>query len=136
MNQIEVTYLGALQTKLKHIKSQSEIKTDAPEDNCGKGESFSPTDLLAGSLASCILTIIGIVAERKNIDVKGANAKVTKTMGNNPRHVSKIKIELFFTKKIKINERKILEKAAYSCPVHNSLHPQINKEIIFNYSSK
>ena len=126
----KVIYKGELRTEATHIKSGQQIYTDAPTDNQGKGEAFSPTDLCATSLASCILTIMGIAARNHNIDIVDTEASVTKEMDSNPRRIKSITIELkmpskSYTKK----EMKILEHAAHHCPVGLSLHDD-TKEII------
>lgn len=124
-----VKYTGNKNTKAIHIKSNSIIETDAPPDNNGKGEKFSPTDLLATSLASCMITIMSIIAEREHIPLE-AEAEVTKIMADQPRRVSEIQIELKL-KNFNYTERqkKILENATYTCPVAKSLHPDIKQKI-------
>ena len=122
----EVTYLGELRTKAIHLKSGDEIITDAPVDNQGKGEAFSPTDLLATSLAACHLTIMGIAARDRHIDMEGTRAEVTKIMASDPRRVDKIVVHIFMPKKeYSKKEQAILEKASESCPVRRSISPQI-----------
>ena len=133
MHQIIVEYEGELRTRAKHLKSGNEIFTDAPVDNHGKGEAFSPTDLTAASLGSCILTIMGIAAESRGMDLKGTRSEITKVMGKNPRRINKVKIQIHFKNNYSIIERKILETAAHACPVHQSLHVDLEKEIIFHY---
>ena len=134
MHQITVEYKGELRTKAKHLQSGNELITDAPIDNHGKGEAFSPTDLVATALASCILTIMGIVAERRNIDLKGTTSEVTKVMWENPRRIAEIHVDIYFKTNISDQYRKVLEKAAHSCPVHQSLHDEfVEKKIKFNY---
>ena len=136
MHQIIVEYEGELRTKAKHLQSGNEIITDAPVDNHGKGEAFSPTDLVATALASCVLTIMGIVAERRDIDLKGTTSEVTKVMGENPRRIAEIHVDIHFKFDISNQDRKVLEKAAHSCPVHQSLHGEfVKKKIVFNYPS-
>ena len=136
MHQITIEYEGELRTRAKHLQSGNELITDAPIDNHGKGEAFSPTDLVATALASCILTIMGIVAERRNIDLKGTISEVTKVMGENPRRIAEIHVNIYFKTDISSQDRKVLEKAAHSCPVHQSLHGNfVEKKIIFNYQS-
>lgn len=124
-----VKYIGNKTTKATHLRSNSVIETDAPPDNNGKGERFSPTDLLATSLASCMITIMSIIAERENIPLE-AEAEVTKIMADNPRRVSEIDIILKlknfnYTEK----QKKMIENAAYTCPVAKSLHPDILQNI-------
>ena len=98
MSSFEIKYQGNLRTTAKHLDSGSIIETDAPKDNHGLGETFSPTDMVCTALASCILTIMAIAVEKNGININGTKAMVTKTMGNNPRRISKIDIELTFTK--------------------------------------
>ena len=108
----KVTYKGGLRTKARHIQSGNFIVTDAPVDNQGKGEAFSPTDLVATALASCMLTIMGIVAERNNIELKGTTAKVEKIMGTMPRKINEIKIKILFNKNFDKRTKCKLESAA------------------------
>ncbi len=129
----KITYLGNLRTESEHIQSGSKIFTDAPLDNNGKGEAFSPTDLVANALGACMFTIMAIKAETMKIDLSQSTATVTKVMGVNPRRIVAIQItfEMNFEADKKI--KTILEKTAMNCPVHASLHPEIKKEIIFNW---
>ena len=131
----KVNYLGDLRTSAIHIASDKNIITDAPIDNQGKGEAFSPTDTVATSLASCLLTIIGIKARDLNIDITKTSAEVTKVMASNPRRISEIEITVNFTKSYDQRIKKILEKAALTCPVSNSLHPDLKQNILFNWPS-
>ena len=128
-----VTYQKGLRTTCTHVKSGSAFITVAPPDNHGKGEAFSPTDLTATSLATCMLTVMGIYAERNNISLDGAKAEVTKFMANDPRRIVKAKVELFMPAGIPQTERKQLEDIAINCPVAKSLHPEIEQEVIFHY---
>ena len=130
----KVVYSGSLRTEATHLASNQKIITDAPIDNHGKGEAFSPTDLVATSLASCMMTIMGIVAERNQIDIKGATAEVRKIMGENPRRISEIKIEFNFYKSISLKDRKKIEKVAESCPVSNSLSKKLIESLNFIYN--
>ncbi len=126
----EVVYLGDLRTEATHLKSGNQIFTDAPTDNRGKGEAFSPTDLVATSLGSCILTIMGIKAMDKNIDMVGAKASIKKVMTSNPRRISKIEVVLQMPdKKYSEAEKNILEKAAHHCPVARSLSDDLEEMI-------
>ena len=127
----KVTYLGSLRTEAEHLQSGTKIITDAPVDNHGKGESFSPTDTVATALATCMLTIMGIKAEAMGISIEGTTAEVTKTMAAEPRRISKIEVTLSLPKKYEEKEMKILENAAKTCPVFYSLHPDIEKDIRF-----
>ena len=131
----KVNYLGDLRTSAIHIASEKNIITDAPIDNQGKGEAFSPTDTVATALASCLLTIMGIKARDLNIDIKNTTAEVSKVMASNPRRISEIKVTVNFTKSYDQRIKKILEKAALACPVSNSLHPDLKQNILFNWPS-
>ncbi|MDT0645263.1 OsmC family protein [Zunongwangia sp. F260] len=128
-----VIYKGRLRTEAEHLKSGSKIITDAPVDNHGKGEAFSPTDTVATALASCMLTVMGIKAEDMEVDLTGATASVTKTMAAEPRRISKIDVVIEFQSDFQQKEKKILENTARTCPVLNSLHPDIEKNISFLY---
>jgi hypothetical protein len=132
----QVIYLGELRTSATHIQSESKIETDAPIDNQGKGARFSPTDLVATALASCMLTIMGIAANTHRIDINDTNCSVEKIMETAPRRIGKIKIQVHFPKHIKYSdkEKMILEKAALTCPVMESLHPDCIKDIQFLWS--
>jgi uncharacterized OsmC-like protein len=129
----KVTYLGNLRTESEHIKSSNTFITDAPIDNNGKGEAFSPTDTVATGLASCMLTVMGIKVRDMNVDMSGTTAEVTKTMASNPRRISKIEVVLNFPFEADAKTKKILEHTANTCPVHYSLHPDIEKDITFNW---
>lgn len=130
-----VEYQGNLRTQALHLQSNNQIITDAPTDNHGKGEAFSPTDLLATSLASCMLTIIGIKAESMEVDVVGTKAEVTKTMAADPRRVSEVKVSIQFAKDFDERTRKVLEAAALTCPVAKSIHPDIKQDVTFSYAA-
>jgi uncharacterized OsmC-like protein len=135
MSSFEIKYQGNLRTTAKHLDSGSIIETDAPKDNHGLGETFSPTDMVCTALASCILTIMAIAVEKNGININGTKAMVTKTMGNNPRRISKIDIELTFTKDYDAKTKIILERAAFNCPVHQSLSEKVEKNILFHYQN-
>jgi len=135
MNTFEIKYKGDLRTTAIHLDSGSEISTDAPKDNYGLGEKFSPTDMVCTALASCILTIMAIAVERDNIDIKGTTAVVKKTMGKNPRRISKIDIDLTFPREYDQKTKTVLERAAYNCPVHHTLSETVEKNISFTYTS-
>jgi uncharacterized OsmC-like protein len=130
-----VVYNGELRTEAVHTQSGNHIFTDAPKDNHGRGEAFSPTDLVATALASCMLTIMGIVGRRDNITpVDGATSEVLKVMYAEPRRIGEIHIKITlpagnFTEK----EKKIYENAAHTCPVAKSIHPDIKQEITFHW---
>lgn len=129
----KVTYLGDLRTSSEHLASGSTIISDAPVDNHGRGEAFSPTDTVANALASCMFTVMGIKARDMGVDFAGSTASVTKHMQADPRRISKI--EVVFDMNIAADEktRTILERTAHTCPVHLSLHPDIEKVITFNW---
>ena len=129
----KVTYLGDLRTSSVHLQSGNEIISDAPVDNNGKGEAFSPTDTVANALASCMLTIMGIKARDMEVAIEGSVAEVTKVMRSNPRKIAAI--EITFTMKAAADDKTktILERAALTCPVYLSLHPDIKKDITFNW---
>ena len=129
----KVTYLGNLRTENTHHKSGDTYITDAPTDNNGKGEAFSPTDTVATGLANCMLTVMGIKAQGLNIEMSGTTAEVTKIMASDPRRISKIEVVLNLPFKADAKQKKILEHTAKTCPVLYSLHPEIEKYISFNW---
>lgn len=129
----KVTYLGNLRTECEHLQSSANFITDAPVDNEGKGEAFSPTDTVATALASCMFTIIGIKARDHKLNVEGAFAEVTKTMASDPRRISEIKVVVNFPEVYTEKQQTILERAAKTCPVLYSLHPEIELNINFIY---
>jgi uncharacterized OsmC-like protein len=129
----KVTYLGDLRTVSIHLQSGSEIMSDAPLDNNGKGEAFSPTDTVANALASCMMTIMGIKARDMNVDLKGSVASVTKIMTGEPRRIGAI--EIIFDMNVAVDQKNkiIFERAAMTCPVFLSLNTEIDKKITFNW---
>lgn len=129
----KVTYQGNLRTSSIHLQSGTEIISDAPIDNNGKGEAFSPTDFVANALASCMFTVMGIKANSMNLDFTGSTAEVTKVMGIEPRRITEIHITFNMNLMADEKTKTILEKTGMSCPVHYSLHPDIKKEIVFNW---
>ena len=133
MNSFEITYNGNLRTSAKHLESGISINTDAPKDNHGLGESFSPTDLLCVSLTSCMITIMVIALNKYNVDIKGTFAEVNKTMGINPRMISRIDIIIKFPDNYSDKIKQILKRSAENCPVHKSLSKDIEKNIKFIY---
>lgn len=135
MSTSKVTYLGNLRTACEHLKSGSTYFTDAPVDNNGKGEAFSPTDTVATGLANCMLTMMGIKARDLGIILDGSVALVTKTMAANPRRISKIEVDISLPSNILEKHRKILEHTANTCPVHQSLHPDIERPVRFGWDS-
>lgn len=131
MSTSKVTYQGNLRTQAIHLQSNNQIITDAPTDNHGKGEAFSPTDLLATSLASCMLTVIGIKARDMDIDIAGTTAEVTKVMAADPRRVSEIHIIVIFNRELDDRTQTIFYNTALTCPVAKSIHPDITQNVIF-----
>ena len=131
---IETIYTGELRTQATHLASQNTIITDAPIDNNGKGEAFSPTDLLAASLGSCMLTIMGISANAHGFSIDGTKISITKIMAANPRRVGEIIVDFTFpVNNYSDKEKMLIEKAAASCPVALSLHPDLKQTINFNW---
>lgn len=134
METLFTEYTGELKTKVVHIKSGQVIKTDAPIDNKGRGEYFSPTDLIATSLTTCIVTVMGIVADNHNFSIIGTTAKTTKIMLSDPRRIGEIIIEINFpANEYSEKERKILENCVKNCPVARSLHPDVKQTVILNF---
>lgn len=128
-----VVYKGQLRTENIHERSGKSIITDAPTDNHGKGEAFSPTDLLATSLANCMLTVMGIKAQSLGFDLEDASALVHKTMAANPRRVAEIKVEISLKANCTEEYQKALEKKAEDCPVAKSLHPETRQVVSFQW---
>lgn len=133
METIKTVYQGMLRTQATHLQSGTQILTDAPVDNQGKGEAFSPTDLLAAALGSCMLTIMGIAAREHQIDIENTTCSITKIMAANPRWVGEIVIDLKFPGTYTDKQQKILERATLTCPVYLSLHPDLKKMVNFNW---
>jgi len=131
----EIIYKGELRTEAKHLQSETIIETDAPTDNEGKGERFSPSDLLATSLGSCMLTIMGIKARDMNVDLNGTQVRITKMMKSEPRRVGGIKVEFEFPAAVQADDKQktILERAALTCPVAKSIHPDIEVDVHFGW---
>jgi len=131
---IETIYTGELRTQATHLASQNTIITDAPIDNNGKGEAFSPTDLLAASLGSCMLTIIGIAANTHGFSIDGTRISINKIMAANPRRIGEIVIDFTFPlNSYNEKEKLLIEKAAATCPVALSLHPDLIQTVNFNW---
>ncbi|MBA3829100.1 MAG: OsmC family protein [Taibaiella sp.] len=131
----KVIYKGDLRTEATHLQSGTRIETDAPTDNKGKGERFSPTDLVATALAACMATTMAIAAQTHEINIDGLECNVQKVMAPNPRRIAEIQIELNFpaSKNYTDKQKKILEHAALTCPVHVSLHPDMKKDPSFKW---
>ncbi len=127
-------YLGQLRTEATHVASGTVILTDAPVDNHGKGEAFSPTDLVCVALGSCIATTMGIVADRHGLDLAGSTYATTKYMSTAaPRRIARIEVALQLPAVLAAADRALMERTARTCPVALSLHPDVDKQIVFNY---
>ena len=134
MKTSKITYEGNLRTGAIHLKSGNNIITDAPTDNQGKGEAFSPTDLVATALGSCMLTIIGIKAQDNGMETEDISVDITKIMTSNPRKIDEIIVEFNFGhKNYSDKEKKIIENAAKTCPVALSIDPAIKQTLTFNF---
>ena len=128
-----ITYVGELRTVCMHLQSGTKILTDAPTDNHGKGEAFSPTDLVATALGSCMVSIMGIKSRDLDLDLKDSTVSITKIMQAEPRKIAKIEVVLNMSITTSDKNKTILERAAMTCPVLLSLHPEIEKEVTFNW---
>jgi putative redox protein len=134
MVSIQIEYQGDLHCKATHGPSGAELSTDAPRDNQGRGESFSPTDLVATALGTCMLTIMGIAARTHNIDISGAAATVEKEMtAALPRKIQRLAVRIHVPHALSSADKEKLERAAYTCPVHKSLHPDVQIPIEFTW---
>ena len=135
MVEIQIQYLGDLRCEAAHGPSEKTLLTDAPVDNCGRGESFSPTDLVATALGTCIVTTMGIFAQRHGINLSGAKVTVQKEMTSVPtRRIARLASELILPLPPTHPHREALERAALTCPVHQSLHPDVEKPVSFVWS--
>lgn len=134
MVHMDISYLGALRCEAVHGPSGAKILTDAPVDNHGKGEAFSPTDLAATSLGACMATIMGICAQQHGVNLEGVKVGVDKTMStDSPRRIVKIEVAFTIPLPPDFPKRKTLENAALACPVHHSLHPSIEQIVRFDW---
>ncbi|MBS0027934.1 OsmC family protein [Chitinophaga sp. 22321] len=135
MQTASIIYNGELRTTATHLKSGTVIETDAPVDNNGKGERFSPTDLVAAALGSCMLTIMGIKARESNWAIDGTKVSVLKIMGTEPRRITGVNVVFDFPAGHNLGEkeRTILERAALNCPVAKSVHPELVQDVTFNW---
>jgi putative redox protein len=132
MATIHTEYVGGLRTKAVHVRSGNELITDAPVDNKGRGEAFSPTDLLAASLGSCMITIAGMAAQEHRFSVDGTRIDITKIMASDPRRVAEVMVELHFPKNnYTEKQKKIIQVACLNCPVAKSLHPDLKQSVAF-----
>ena len=135
METSKVTYRSDLRTEAMHVKSGQIFITDAPPDNQGRGEAFSPTDLLATSLGACAITVVGIAARTHGFDVDGTTLKITKIMASDPRRVGEVIVEFNFPKvKYSDKEKSIIRHTINTCPVSQSLHPDLKQTFILNFS--
>ncbi len=133
MVEIKLTYEGGLHCSATHSPSGNTLVTDAPVDNNGRGQAFSPTDLVATALGSCMATVIGIVAERKQIAVEGMTVVVRKFMSDDqPRRISRLELDISMPLPASHPDRKVLESAARGCPVHHSIHPDV--KVVMNWA--
>lgn len=134
MVEVRIAYQGELRCVAEHRPSGTMLSTDAPTDNMGKGESFSPTDLVATALGTCILTIMGIVARRRGIDISGTTVTVTKEMASEPeRRIGRLGVTIDVPKPVSAEDRQRFERAAETCPVKKSLHPDVQMPVVFNW---
>jgi uncharacterized OsmC-like protein len=134
METVKATYTTQLRTINTHVRSSVELITDAPVDNQGRGESFSPTDLVATALGSCMLTIMGIAARTHGFNIDGTRVSTTKIMKEDPRRIGEIIVELTFPKENYTDKQKaIIENITRTCPVALSLHPDLKQTVILNY---
>jgi len=134
MVEIRGIYEGEKHCHLTHGPSKNNIQTDAPKDNNGRGEAFSPTDLLAASLGSCMLTVMGIYADNHGLSIKGSSFRVLKEMAASPRKVSSLTVEIKMPASLSQKDRETLQRVAETCPVKLSLHPDIQIPLSFDYS--
>jgi putative redox protein len=134
MPQIDATYEGSLHCLAVHAPSGTKLTTDAPKDNMGRGESFSPTDLVATALGTCMLTTMGIVAQRLGVELSGATARTNKIMSTTgPRRIARLEVHVHIPRGADEATRQRLEQAALHCPVHQSLHPDLQVDVKFTW---
>jgi putative redox protein len=133
---IEIAYLGQLRCQAQHMPSGTRLITDAPVDNHGRGESFSPTDLVATALGTCMLTIMGIVADREGLDLSGTTVQVAKEMVTSPaRRIGRLSVEIHVPAALSAEDQQRLKAAALTCPVHKSMHPDIEIPIAMHFGA-
>lgn len=130
----KISYEGALRTQIEHEGSGERLQTDAPKDNQGEGKYFSPTDLVAASLGSCMMTILGITARSHGIDIHKMEATAKKIMGSSPRRISEIHVDLHIVTNASEQQRELLKRAALNCPVAKSLDPKISQHVTVNFT--
>jgi len=135
MVEIQIAYQGKLRCNARHVDSGATLNTDAPKDNMGQGASFSPTDLVATALGTCMLTTMGIAAQRMELDLSGTTVVVTKEMIADPlRRIGKLAVTFNLPGRFTAEQKQKLEAAANTCPVHKSLHPNVQTPIVFNWA--
>ena len=135
MVEIQITYRGELRCRAVHGPSGSKLVTDAPADNMGKGESFSPTDLVSTALGTCVLTIMGILSQKHDIDLSGTTVTVHKEMATEPvRRIGRLAVAITVPMAVSLEDRKRLEHGAHTCPVLKSLHPDVGISISFHWA--
>ena len=133
MATLKTKHLGGLRTEITHLQSGNTVTTDAPTDNNGKGEYISPTDMVAGALGSCMLTLMDMAATRLGLDMTGTTLDITKIMASDPRRISEIVVDVHLPFAADAKTRTILERAAETCPVAKSLHPDLVRSVTYNY---
>lgn len=136
MATIETIYLGELRSEAKHMQSGTRLITDAPTDNHGRGEYFSPTDLVATALGSCMGTLMEMAAMPRNIDIRGMRIEIQKVMFSEPRRIGEIIVDFYMPGNYSDRDKKVLERAADTCPVAKSLHPDLKQTITFHYNGE
>lgn len=132
----KITYLGDLRCESEHLQSGTRVFTDAPTDNHGKGEVFSPTDLCATSIAQCMLTTIAILGKDKGINIEGSYAELQKIMNPKPRKIAEIVCDLYFSGSFSDEEKAFIENTAMNCPVALTLSAEVKKSVTFNYPNQ
>lgn len=133
MSNMTIEYIEGFSTTIQSLETKAKICTDAPQNHGGKGVEFSPTDLFAAALGSCVLTIMGMHAKKLGVDFKGVKAKVTKNQGVTPGGIGEILVHVYYPHTIEDSVRDKLEKAAKNCPVHHSIDSKIKQEIVFHW---
>jgi uncharacterized OsmC-like protein len=136
MATLKTKHLGGLRTEITHLQSGNTVTTDAPTDNNGKGEYISPTDMVAGALGSCMLTLMDMAASRLELDMTGTRLEITKIMAADPRRIAEIAIDFHLPFAADERARKIIERAAETCPVGKSLHPELKQTVRFHYADR
>ncbi len=133
MATLKTKHLGGLRTEITHVQSGGKVVTDAPVDNRGKGEAISPTDMVAGALGSCMLTLMEMAAERLGLDMTGTELDIVKVMEAEPRRIGEIRVDVWFPFEADEHARTVLERAAATCPVGKSLHPDLKQVVEYHY---